>query len=85
MKEDLQKIDRQNVYAAILAFKIFRFLMTLVTAFELIIRHLNAINVFFNITNDDSIYCHMSNELKIFKKLLKVIKTLYEQRNFSLL
>ena len=85
MREDLQKIDRQNVYATILAFRVFRSLMTLVTAFGLKIRHLNAINVFFNVTNDDSIYCHMSNEWKIQKKLLKIIKILYEQRKFPLL
>ena len=62
MREDLQEIDRQNVYAATLAFRVFQSLIALVTAFELKIRHLNAINAFFNVTNDNSIYCHMSNE-----------------------
>ena len=46
VKNDFQKFDIQNVYAATLTIKIFKFLMTLMIAFGLKTHQLNAINVF---------------------------------------
>jgi hypothetical protein len=86
IRDDLQKIDNaQNVYAATLASKIFRMMMTLVADFHLKIRQLNAVNVFLNVFNDEKIYCHLSNEYKQFKKILKLLRALYEQRKSLLL
>jgi hypothetical protein len=86
IRDDLQKVDNaQNVYAATLASKIFRMMMTLVADFHLKIRQLNAVNVFLNVFNDEKIYCHMSNEYKNFKKILKLLRALYDQRKSSLL
>ena len=59
--------------------------MTLVVIFNLKTRHLNLVNAFLNVTNDVDIYCHLSNDYKIRRKMLQIIKTLYEQRRFSLL
>ncbi len=86
IRDDLQKINNaQNVYAATFALKIFRMMMTLIADFHLKIRQLNAVNVFLNVFNDEKIYCHMSNEYKQFKKILKLLRALYDQRKSSLL
>jgi hypothetical protein len=86
IRDDLQKVNNvQNVYAATLASKIFRIMMTLIADFHLKIRQLNAVNVFLNVFNDEKIYCHISNEYKNFKKILKLLRTLYDQRKSSLL
>jgi hypothetical protein len=86
IRDDLQKIDNaQNVYAATLASKIFRIMMTLIADFHLKIRQLDAVNVFLNVFNDEKIYCHLSNEYKQLKKILKLLRALYEQRKSSLL
>ena len=85
VRGDLQDIDKQDVYAATLAFRVFRGFMALVAAFGLKTRHLDAINAFLNATNDDSIYCRMPDGWKIQGKVLKVIKALYEQRKSPLL
>ncbi len=42
-------------------------------------------NVFLNVFNDEKIYCHMSNEYKQLKKILKLLRALYNQRKSSLL
>jgi hypothetical protein len=79
IRDDLQKINNaQNVYAATFASKIFRMMMTLIVYFHLKIRQLNAVNVFLNVFNDEKIYCHMSNEYKQFKKILKLFRALYD-------
>jgi hypothetical protein len=84
--DDLQKVNNaQNVYAATFASKIFRMMMTFVVDFHFKIRQLNAVNVFLNVFNDEKIYCHMSNEYKQFKKILKLLRALYDQRKSSLL
>jgi hypothetical protein len=84
--DDLQKINNaQNVYAATLASKIFRTMMTLIVDFHFKIRQLNAVNVFLNVFNDEKIYCYMSNEYKQFKKILKLLRALYDQRKVLLL
>ena len=85
VREDLQDMIDQNVYAVILTFKIFRVLITLIAVFNLKTQHLNLINAFLNVTNDVDIYCHLSNDYKIREKMLWIIKTLYKQRGFSLL
>ncbi len=86
IRDDLQKVNNaQNVYAATLASKIFRMMMTFVADFHLKIKQLNAVNVFLNVFNDEKIYCHISNEYKQFKKILKLFRALYEQRKSLLL
>jgi hypothetical protein len=86
IRDDLQKVDNaQNVYAATLASKIFRMMMTLIADFHLKIKQLDAVNVFLNVFNDEKIYCHLSNEYKQLKKILKLLRALYEQRKSSLL
>ncbi len=73
------------MYAATFALKIFRIMMTLIVNFHLKIKQLNVVNVFLNVFNDEKIYCHLSNEYKQLKKILKLLRTLYEQRKSSLL
>ncbi len=86
IRDDLQKVDNaQNVYAATFASKIFRMMMTLVADFHLKIRQLDVVNVFLNVFNDEKIYCHMSNEYKNLKKILKLFRALYDQRKSFLL
>jgi hypothetical protein len=86
IRDDLQKVNNaQNVYAATLASNIFRIMMTFVVDFHFKIRHLNVVNVFLNVFNDEKIYCHMSNEYKQFKKILKLLRALYDQRKSFLL
>jgi hypothetical protein len=86
IRDDLQKVDNaQDVYAATLASKIFRMMMTLIADFHLKIRQLDVVNVFLNVFNDEKIYCHLSNEYKQFKKILKLLRALYEQRKSFLL
>jgi hypothetical protein len=79
IRDDLQKVNNaQNLYAATFASKIFRMMMTFVVDFHLKIRQLDAVNVFLNVFNDEKIYCHMSNEYKQFKKILKLLRALYD-------
>jgi hypothetical protein len=86
IRDDLQKVNNaQNVSAATLASKIFRMMMTLIADFHFKIRQLNAVNVFLNVFNDEKIYCHLSNEYKQFKKILKLLRALYDQRKSLLL
>ncbi len=86
IRDDLQKVNNaQNVYAATFALKIFRMMMILVADFHFKIRQLDAVNVFLNVFNDEKIYCHMSNEYKNLKKILKLLRALYEQRKSLLL
>jgi hypothetical protein len=86
IRDDLQKVNNaQNVYVATFASKIFRMMMTFVVDFHLKIRQLNVVNVFLNIFYDEKIYYYMSNEYKQFKKILKLLRALYDQRKSSLL
>ncbi len=73
------------MYVATFALKIFRMMMILVVDFHLKIKQLNVVNVFKNVFNNEKIYCHMSNEYKQFKKILKLFRTLYDQKKSSLL
>ncbi len=86
IRDDLQKVNNaQNVYVATFASKIFRMMMTFVADFHFKIKQLDAVNVFLNVFNDEKIYCHMSNEYKQLKKILKLFRALYDQRKSSLL
>ncbi len=85
IRDDLQMIDSQDVYAITLASKMFRILMTLVAAFDLKTRQLNAINAFLNAHNDELIYCQMSDDYRLDEKVIKIIRALYEQRKSFLL
>jgi hypothetical protein len=74
IRENLQKVNNvQNVYVVTFALKIFRIMMIFITDFHFKIKQLNVINVFLNIFNDEKIYCHMLNEYKQFKKILKLL------------
>ncbi len=59
--------------------------MILIAAFNLKTRQLNAINAFLNAHNDELIYCQMFNDYRLDKKVIKIIRALYEQRKSSLL
>ena len=85
MKNNFQKFDIQNVYAATLTLKIFRFFMTLMTVFDLQTFQFNVINAFLNAENDVSIYCFLSNDYKKPDKMIKMLKALYDQKKFPLL
>ncbi len=85
IRDDLQMINPQNVYTITLISKVFRILMTLVAAFNLKTRQLNAINAFLNAHNDEFIYCQMSDDYRLNEKVIKIIRALYEQRKSSLL
>ena len=85
MKSNFQKFNTQDVYAATLTFKIFRSFMTLIAAFDLQIHQLNAINAFLNAENNVSIYYFLLDDYKRFNKMIKMLKTLYDQRKSSLL
>jgi hypothetical protein len=58
-------------------------MMTFVVDFHFKIKQLNVVNVFLNVFNDEKIYCHMTNEYKQFKKILKLFRARYDQRKFS--
>jgi hypothetical protein len=47
--------------------------MTLVAAFNLKTRQLNAINAFLNAHNDELIYCQMSDDYRLDEKVIKII------------
>ncbi len=86
IRDDLQKVNNaQNVYAATFASKIFRMMITFVVDFHFKIKQLNVVNVFLNVFNDEKIYYYMSNEYKQLKKILKLLRALYDQRKSSLL
>jgi hypothetical protein len=77
--DNLQNVNNiQNVYVAKFALKMFRMMITFVVDFHLKIKQLNVVNVFLNVYNDEKIYCHMSNEYKLFKKILKLFRALYD-------
>ena len=85
IRDDFQKFNIQNVYAVTLTIKIFKFLMTLMIAFNFRIHQLNAVNVFFNAQNDDSIYCFLSDSYRKSKKIMQIMRVLYDQKKSSLL
>ncbi len=86
IRDDLQKVNNnQNVYAATFASKIFRMMMTFVADFHFKIKQLNVVKFFLNVFNEEKIYCYISNEYKQFKKILKLLRALYDQKKSFLL
>jgi hypothetical protein len=77
--------NAQNVYAAILASKVFRMLMTMMIVYRLKTRQLDAVNAFLNAINDETVYYYMFDEYKQQEKVFRMIRALYEQRKSSLL
>ena len=76
VRDDLQKMNNQNVYAATLTFKVFRTLVALMAAFKFETKQLDAVNAFLNAHNDEAVYCYFSNGYKQPKKVMKVLKVL---------
>jgi hypothetical protein len=86
VRHDLQMINNaQDVYAVILTSKTFRMLMTLIVAYELKTRQLDAINAFLNAKNYEIIYCYISDKYRLSGKIYKMIRVLYDQRKSLLL
>ncbi len=85
IKDDLQNADPQNVYAATLASKVFRILMTLIATYHLKTRQLDAVSAFLNTHNDELVYCQMFDKYRLNNKRYRMIRTLYDQRKSSLL
>ena len=86
VRNDLQLIENaQEMYAVILTTKIFRMLMTMIAVYDLETHHLNVINAFLNVENDEEVFCYMSNDYKQSEKMFRIIKILYEQKKSSLL
>jgi hypothetical protein len=74
MRDDLQDVDSQDVYAVTLTSKIFRVLMTLMIAFHLKTRQLDVVNAFLNAHNNEFVYCQLFNDYRLDDKCYKVIK-----------
>lgn len=85
VRGDLQETSTQDVYAATLAFKVFRSLMALVAAFNLQTHQLDAVNAFLNAKNDEPVYCFLPDGYKQPGKVMKVLRALYGQRKSPLL
>ncbi len=85
IRNDLQMVDPQDVYAVTLISKVFRVLMTLVAAFDLKTSQFNAIYAFLNAHNDEPIYCQMPDDYRLDEKVIKIIRALYKQRKSLLL
>jgi hypothetical protein len=77
--------NAQNVYAATLASKVFRMLMTMMIVYRLKTRQLDAVNAFLNAINDEIVYCYMPDGYKQSGKVFRMIRALYDQRKSSLL
>lgn len=73
-------MNNQNVYAAILTFKMFRILIIFMIAFNFETKQLNVVNAFLNANNNEVVYCYFSNDFKQSKKIMKMIKALYDQK-----
>ena len=61
VRSDQQTIQ-SDIYAAILAARIFRVLMTIVAAFELETRQFDVVNIFVNNFINETIYCRTLDE-----------------------
>ena len=59
-----QELNDQNVYVAILIFKMFRTLITLIATFKFETKQLNAVNAFFNVHNNEVMYCYFFDDYK---------------------
>ena len=72
------------MYAATLAFKMFRTLMALMAAYGLDSRQMDAINAFLNIMMTEPVYCQMPEGFAIEGHMLEVWKALYGMRKSPL-
>ena len=87
VRGDLQDTSAQDVYAATLAFKVFRTLMAMCAAGGFRTRQLDAINAFLNAWNKKPVHCHLPDGYKKRygkNKALIVLKALYGQRTSPL-
>ena len=84
VRDDLQSTE-QDVYAATLAYKIFRAFITIVNVWNLETRQYDAINAFANSDINESTYCIFSEDWKESKVLLLLLKALYELKQASTL
>jgi hypothetical protein len=83
-KDDLQMIH-QNTYAVTLTARTFRALMTIATAFDLDIWQYDAINAFINNSIDEKIYNECLDDFFKFDYCWKLLKTLYDLKQVSIL
>ena len=84
VRDDLQSTE-QDVYAATLAYKIFKALMTIINVWNLKTRQYDAINAFANSDIDELTYCIFSEDWKESKVLLLLLKALYDLKQASAL
>jgi hypothetical protein len=78
MRDNLQNVDSQDVYAATLTSKVFKVLTTLVIAVHLKTRQLDVVNAFLNAHNDELVYCQMSDDYRLDDKCYRIIRALYD-------
>ena len=85
VRDDLEEVSIEDVYAFTLIIKIFRCLMTLTSAFELKTRQFDAINAFLNAKTNRVIHVYTPDDFAVEKKCLLLMRALYELRKSSLL
>jgi hypothetical protein len=83
-KDDLQMIH-QDIYAITLIAKTFRALMIIATAFDLDIWQYDAINAFINNSIDEKIYNECLDDFFKLDYCWKLLKTLYDLKQASIL
>jgi hypothetical protein len=77
VRGDLQRLTREDTYAATLAAKTFRTMMALAAAFDLEIWQCDAINAFLNSYLDEIVYIQYPDGFKVAGKCLLLIRALY--------
>jgi hypothetical protein len=77
IRRDLQIQRLQDIYTAILATRIFRYLIAIIIYFDLDISQLDAINTFTNITLDEMVYYRILEGFHVLGKYLLLNKALY--------
>jgi hypothetical protein len=83
-RDDLQMTHR-DIYAVTLTARTFRALMTIVTAFDLDIWQYDAMSVFINSSIDEKIYSECFDDFVKFDYCWKLLKTLYDLKQASIL
>jgi hypothetical protein len=84
VRGDLQTAD-QDTYAATLAARTFRALMAIAAAFDLEIRHYDAVYAFTNSKLDEKIYCDYPEGFERLGKCLLLLRALYGLKRSPLL
>ena len=74
---DLQRQTIHNMYAAMLAARLFRAMAALIAIFDLDAIQLDAINIFINSELDELIYCELPPGYQIPGKCIQLIQALY--------